>query len=294
MSIEKTLDLVEDARRRGFAVPAVNVVDELSIRATVEAAESLRSPIILQTSVKTVRTVGAEALFSAYRATARRSSVPVSLHLDHCPDPVVIQRVIDAGWSSVLYDASHLDLDEAVATTDRVVTVAHQAGVAVESEIENIVGVEDGVGSDEATHSYSDEELVDVAVRTRIDLLAPALGTAHGLYTSAPELLIDRARRLSIMLDRPIVLHGGTGLSDAEFREFVQAGVSKINISTALKRAYMESALAHLEDSRKSNQWEPTRLFDQIASGVRDVIARHIVSFGAAETVSSSVPVVAS
>src|SRR5699024_8407833 len=135
--------------------------------------------------------------------------------------------------------ASDRDLDQAERETGEVVAEAHAAGVDVESEIENIIGVEDGVGSDTARHSYSVAELVAVAERTGADLLAPQLGTAHGQYTSSPVLLPERVAELVRLTDRPVVLHGGTGLTDADFRRFIDAGVSKINISTGLKLAYM-------------------------------------------------------
>ena len=122
------------------------------------------------------------------------------------------------------------------------VAEAHAAGVGVESEIENIVGVEDGVGSDEATHSYSNEKLVEVATDTGTDLLAPALGTAHGLYKASPVLQYDRVAELGRLTDKPVVLHGGTGLSPEDFQRFIDNGVAKINISTTVKLAYMHAA----------------------------------------------------
>ncbi len=262
MPYVNTLDLVTAARGKGYAVPAINIIDPLTIKAVVEAADAIGSPGILQTSVKTVKSAGAGLLHFAARDAADAASVGVSLHLDHCPDREVITLAIKHGWSSVLFDASDRDLDQARKETGEVCAEAHAAGVSVESEIENIIGVEDGVGSDEARHSYSVEQLVEVALETGTDLMAPQLGTAHGMYSSQPVLLPERVRQIGALTDLPVVLHGGTGLTQAEFDEFIDAGVTKINISTALKRAYMQSALDYLKQCEASNKWEPTKLFE--------------------------------
>lgn len=286
MPIANTLALVAAAEEVGYAVPAINIFDDLSIRAVVAAAEEIGSPVILQTSVKTVKSMGAAQLASLVHAVARNASVPVALHLDHCPDREVITQAIAAGWSSVLFDASDLPLEQARSETAEVVAEAHTAGVSVESEIENIIGVEDGVGSDEARHSYAVVELLEVARETGTDMLAPALGTAHGLYKADPVLRVDRVRELRKLTDMPIVLHGGTGLTDEDFRAFIDAGVSKINISTALKLAYMKGCQAHIAEAERTGKWEPVKMFDQISRSVQDVVASHIVIFGSAGVAS--------
>lgn len=277
-----TLTLTRNARERGYAVPAVNVLDDLSLRAVVAAAVEARSPLIIQISVKTVRSIGTELTTTIFRLATRDVGIPVALHLDHCPDRSVIDDVVAAGWSSVLFDASDRDLATAERETAEVVAQAHAAGVDVESEIENIVGVEDGVGSDVALHGYSVEELAAVAERTGADLLAPQLGTAHGEYHAAPVLLPQRVRDLAALTDRPIVLHGGTGLSAADFRAFIDAGVSKINISTAVKTSYMRSAEAHLAQARAKDKWDPPSMFRDISAAVQAAVATHIDEFGSA------------
>ncbi|MGU3410532.1 class II fructose-bisphosphate aldolase [Microbacterium sp. M1A1_1b] len=276
-----TRAMTRTARDDGYAVPAVNVFDELSMRAVIAAATRTQAPLIVQISVKTVRSSGTAFTTDLFRALTRDVTVPVALHLDHCPDRAVLDDVIAAGWSSVLFDASDRDLDAAVRETGEVTATAHAAGVDVESEIENILGVEDGVGSDASRHAYSVEQLADVAARTDADLVAPQLGTSHGLYKADPVLLPERAAELAALTDRPIVLHGGTGLSAADFRSFIDAGVSKINISTAVKHAYMRASLAHLEQARASDSWDPPKLVTAIESAVTDVIAEHVTWFGA-------------
>jgi len=280
MTFASTKQLARAARAGGYAIPAVNIVDGISIASVVRAADRAGSPIILQTSVKTVKYFGAAVLASLARAAADAADVPVALHLDHCPDRAVITETIAHGWSSVLFDASDRSFEDARRETAEVTAEAHAAGVDVESEIENIVGVEDGVGSDDPdVHFYPDEQLVAVAEETGTDLIAPALGTAHGLYKASPVLLFDRVSALAALTDIPIVLHGGTGLSGEEFARFIDAGVSKINISTALKLAYMHSARDHLDEAGRTGKWEPVKLFDQIGEAVESVVTEHIALF---------------
>lgn len=280
MTIAKTVDLVVAARTAGYAVPAVNIVDDLSLRAIIAAAEQAQSPIILQTSVKTVKSMGAEIISGIFQQAAGSASVPVALHLDHCPDRAVITEVIRHGWTSVLFDASDRPLQQAWDETREVVEECHAAGVGVESEIENIVGVEDGVGSDEAVHSYSNAKLVEVADDTGTDLLAPALGTAHGLYKASPVLQYDRVADLGRLTDKPVVLHGGTGLSPEDFQRFIDNGVAKINISTTVKLAYMHAARDHIAKAEQSGKWEPVKMFDDINAAVQATVTEHIGEFG--------------
>jgi len=286
--IASTLTLARHARQHGYAVPAVNVLDDISLRAVVAAAVEASSPMIVQISVKTVKEIGTGLTTAMFRAGAADAPVPVALHLDHCPDRTVISDVVAAGWSSVLFDASDRDLVDAERETSQVVAEAHAKGVEVESEIENIVGVEDGVGSDVALHAYTVEQLADIAKRTGVDLLAPQLGTAHGQYPDRPVLLPGRVRELARLTDKPIVLHGGTGLSPEDFRAFIDAGVSKVNISTAVKMAYMKAAAAHLDVAREKDRWVPSAMFREISAAVQDAIATHIEWFGAAGRAGSA------
>ena len=276
-----TLQLVKKAAGENYAVPAINIIDPLSMRAVMRAADNLRSPLIVQTSVKTVHLFGAKTLATAFEDALKDVTVPISLHLDHCPDRAVITEAIRAGWDSVLFDASDREFDTAVSETAEVVKEAHAANVEVETEIENIVGIEDGVGTDSAVHAYSIETLVGAATDCGVDLLAPALGTAHGVYRAQPVLLPQRAAEIISRTDIPIVLHGGTGLSNEEFQAFLDAGVGKINISTALKHAYMKSALSYLHDvAAIDDKWEPVNLFAAQTAACEEVVKEFTTIFG--------------
>ncbi len=272
--------MVRHAEEHGYAVPAVNVFDEFSMRGVVRAAERCSSPLIIQISTKTARTQGVGLITDMFDHIAGPSPIPFALHLDHCPDLSVIDEVIDARWSSLLFDASDRDFATAEAQTKAVVAKAHAVGVDVESEIENIIGVEDGVGSDDAVHAYSVAQLAAAAISTGADLLAPQLGTAHGLYSAAPELLVDRARQVREASGRVVVLHGGTGLSNDEFRAFIDAGVAKINISTQCKLSYLQAGLAFLREAEAAGEWDPPSYLWAVAEAVADSIAALPPVFG--------------
>lgn len=277
-----TLDLVKDAQEKGYAVPAFNIVDDLSIRAIVEAADRSRSPVIIQASLKTARSIGVDLITRIFSHAVAEARVPVALHLDHCPDRSVIAEVVAAGWSSVLFDASDRDFERAVRETKEVTDLAHAHGLTVETEIENIVGVEDGVGSDVIVHAYSAQQVTDAAVVSNADMIAPQLGTAHGEYKGRPRLLPDRVREFRALSDRPIVLHGGTGLTEAEFRSFISAGVSKINISTAVKHSYMKSQLDFLRVAEEKDRWDPPSMFRQTQGALRATATEFFEIFGSA------------
>ena len=213
MPIVSTKEILDRAFADRYGVAAFNILDDLTIDAVLAAAEEERAPVILQTSVKTVRAYGRDRLIGVFRAMARDTTVPVAVHLDHCPYRDVITECLDAGWNSVLFDAHELDVADNLAQTIEVVAEAHGHGAAVEGEIEGIEGKEDDIGSDEASELQSLETAVDFIRKTGVDVFAPAIGNAHGQYKSAPKLDHQRVTDLVEATNIPMALHGGTGLS---------------------------------------------------------------------------------
>ena len=280
MPVAPLKEVVDEALAKGYAVAAINIVDELSLQAVVDAAVELRSPLIVQTSVKTVKSVGRDVLKAMFDAVVSPVPVPVSLHLDHCPDRAVISSCLEAGWNSVLFDASALPVEENQRQTVEVVAEARKYGAHVEGEIEGITGVEDGVGSD----TESERQSLEIATRfievTGVDVFAPAIGNAHGIYHSVPELDNQRITDLVAATGIPMALHGGSGLSREQFQDLIGRGCAKVNISTALKVAYMKSSLEHLEQARATDKWDPPTLFRHISAAVKSMAAEHIEIFG--------------
>jgi len=268
-----------------YGVAAINVVDDLSLEAVLAAATELDSPLIVQTSLKTVKSIGAKPLYSMWRARADDVPVPVSLHLDHCPDREWIRICLNAGWNSVLFDGSHLDVAENTRQTIEVVAEAERFGAQVEGEIESVLGVEDGVGSDDAAEIHPVEVSARFIEETGVYSFAPAIGTAHGLYKSAPELKPERVTELVELHPIPMVLHGGTGLTEAQFTDLISRGCAKVNISTALKIAFVDAHREYLEAN--PGKHDPPSMLSHVRAAVKQMAEYHIRMFGSAGRASA-------
>jgi fructose-bisphosphate aldolase, class II len=275
-------DIVDPALRGGYGVAAINVVNDLTMESVLAAAVEQRSPMIVQTSVKTVRSIGSDVLIAMWRAMTAGIEVPVSLHLDHCPDRAVITECLAKGWNSVLFDASSLPVEENLRQTVEVVAEARAHGAHVEGEIEAIKGVEDGIGSDEESKRQSLDVSLNFIRTSGIDVFAPSIGNAHGVYTAAPDLDGQRVTDIVTRTGVPVALHGGTGLSDAQFRDLIARGCAKVNVSTALKVTYMTSNLEFLRGAEARDKWDPPSLFHHVAADVRTMTSGFITRFGSA------------
>lgn len=280
MPVVPLKEILDRAFAERYGVAAINIVNDLSVEAVVAAAVEENAPVILQTSVKTVKQYGRKQLYDIVHTLVEDAPVPVTLHLDHCPDRAVISDCLAGGWNSVLFDAHELDVAENLRQTTEVVAEARRTGAHVEGEIEGIQGVEDGVGSDDAPTIQTLEIAVDFIRRTGVDCFAPAIGNAHGQYKASPVLDHERVTALVEATGIPMALHGGTGLSDDQFRDLVARGCAKVNISTALKEAYMKSALEFLEGAREKNKWDPPSLFQHQRTAVLEMARHHIRLFG--------------
>ena len=280
MPVVPMKEILDRAFADRYGVAAFNVLNDLSIEALVAAAVEERAPVILQTSVKTVRSYGRRQLSGILGALLRDVPVPVTVHLDHCPYRDVISDCLAGGWNSVLFDAHELTVEDNLRQTTEVVAEARRHGGHVEGEIEGIQGVEDDLGSDEASVRQSLEVAVDFIKRTGVDCFAPAIGNAHGQYRSAPVLDAQRVSDLVAATGVPMALHGGTGLSDDQFRDLVGRGCAKVNISTAVKETFMRSGLEFLRRAEERGTWDPPSLFTHQRSALVDMARRHIRLFG--------------
>jgi fructose-bisphosphate aldolase class II len=279
MPVAATGELVRRAMAEGYAVPAINVVNDLTLEAVLAAADELRSPLIVQTSVKTVRSIGRDVLKAMWDAMTANLRVPVALHLDHCPDRAVISECLAAGWSSVLFDGHDLSVEENERQCIEVVAEARRFGADVEGEIEGIRGVEDGLGSDEEEPVQTLAIAVGFIRATGVDIFAPAIGNAHGLYRARPTLDHQRISDLVAASGIPMALHGGTGLAADQFRDLIARGCAKVNVSTALKLAYMDAHRDFL--ARHPEAADPPKLFDHVRAAVMEMTRQHIRLFGA-------------
>ena len=280
MPVVPLKQIVDHAFSERYGVAAINVVNDLTLEAVLAAAVEQRSPVIIQTSVKTVRSVGLDVLYAMWQAMTAGIEVPVSLHLDHCPDRDVITSCLRKGWNSVLFDASRLPVAENQRQTIEVVAEARSYGANVEGEIESITGVEDDIGSDEVARQQSLPVALEFIRATGIDVFAPAIGNAHGVYHSEPKLDAQRVSDIVAAEPIPIALHGGTGMTDVQFTDLIARGCAKVNISTALKVTYMQANLAFLRGAEERNSWDPPSLFTAVGAAVKEMAAGHMRRFG--------------
>ncbi|MGV8883063.1 MAG: class II fructose-bisphosphate aldolase [Rhodoglobus sp.] len=282
MGVVSLSSIVDRAFDQRYGVPAINVFNDLTLEGVLAGAVEANSPVIVQTSVKTVRSIGAPILASMWRSMTAGIEVPVALHLDHCPDRDVVTECLKNGWNSVLFDASEMPVEENLRQTIEVVREAREYGAQVEGEIEAITGVEDDHGSDEEGKRQSLEVSLNFIDETGIDVFAPSIGNAHGTYKSTPVIDFDRVRDLVAARNLPIALHGGSGLTSDQFQKLIALGCAKVNISTSLKETFMKSSLVFLENARAANKWDPPSLFAHTSAEIIALVGALATEFGSA------------
>lgn len=239
-------EMILAAQRGGYAIPAFNFENMEMLQAILAAAEELGSPVMLQTTPSTLKYMTLRQAYAMAKAEADAVRVPVALHLDHCESYEGICDALDAGYSSVMIDASKLDFEENIAVTRKTVQAAHARGVTVEAELGTVGGKED---SHSASIAYTDPgEAVDFFRRTGVDIFAVAIGTAHGFYKGEPKLDFALLQKLAGLIDAPLVLHGGSGIPDEMIRKTIELGICKVNFATELRAAMTAAVRQALKD----------------------------------------------
>jgi ketose-bisphosphate aldolase len=277
MPVVPTKQIVDRAFKERYGVAAINVVNDLTLEAVLAAAEELRAPLIVQTSVKTVKSIGADVLYAMWCAMTHSISVPVALHLDHCPERDVISLCLEKGWNSVLFDGSKLSVDENKRQCIEVVAEARRYGALVEGEIEGFKRVED-MADDERVNEQSLESAVDFVKATSVDVFAPAIGNAHGMYKTTPKLDNQRVSDIVAATGVPVALHGGTGMTADQFSDLIGRGCAKVNISTALKIRFMQSGYDYITEH--PTEYDPPKLFVAQRAAVLEMAKDYIRLFG--------------
>ncbi|MFC1613857.1 ketose-bisphosphate aldolase [Gemmatimonadota bacterium] len=279
MPLENMKGMLNKARERKYAVGAFNILDYNSMRAVVRAAEELNSPVIVQTSVKTVIYWGYETMVNWITDLAGESDVPVAIHLDHCKEIEVIKKCIDRGWASVMIDASSFPFEENLALTRQVMEMARPRNVSVEAELGEIAGVEDDISvADEAAFLADPAKAEQFCRKVPVDCFAPAIGTAHGLYKGDPKIDFERLEKIAGSTDVPLALHGGTGLSDEVFRKCIALGCAKVNISTQLKHVFTDTFVDY--HSGNPTEYNPLKTLEAQYQGLKNVVAGYLRLFG--------------
>lgn len=288
MSIVTAKEIMLEAAEGKYAVGAFNITNLIQMEAVVEAAVEKKAPLIIQTSVTPSKFLGLEILVSIYRILAESAPIPICLHLDHSTSVEYCKQCADAGYTNIMIDASKQAYEENIRQTKEVVEYCHGlGGVSVEGELGTVSGVEDQVkvAEDEAA-LCNPEQAVEFVERTGVDIFAPAIGTAHGVYkTKNPKVDFERMGKINQMLNSngiktPLVVHGGTGLSKEYAVKLVEMGGAKFNVSTELKRTMIDATYDYISENRE--QYNPGKIDVVVKEAIRQVVARWIDILGSA------------
>jgi len=267
--------IMNKAKEHSYAVGAVNIFNYISACAAMDAAEEIGRDIIIQTSTGTVREFGAGRLFAMINLLREGRNIDVALHLDHCTDKELGKECVLAGWDAIMMDFSAKPLAENIRDTKEMRMFAHEHNVAIEGEVGVICGVEEDIVSAVAVGAGY-EETIKFIKESGVDAIAPAIGTAHGVYTGEPVLNFDLVEQLG-KEKTPIVIHGGSGLSAKTFRRLIQLGGRKINISTLVKQAYLDTV--H-ELALSGEKLSPISFDNRVYTAVKEEIKKHLLVFG--------------
>jgi tagatose 1,6-diphosphate aldolase GatY/KbaY len=288
MSIVNAKEIMEVAAKEKYAVGAFNITDLVQLEGVVDAAIAKKSPLIIQTSVKPSKFLGVDVLVSIYRTIASSAPIPICLHLDHCTEIEHCKQCADAGYTNIMIDASKQSFDENIRQTKEVVDYCHKVGkISVEGELGTVSGVEDQVKvAEDETQLANPIQAVEFVERTGLDIFAPAIGTAHGVYkTKNPKVDFERLGKINQLLNgkmikTPLVVHGGTGLPEDYIKKLIEMGGAKFNVSTELKRTMIDAQYEYISTHRE--EYDPGKVDEAVRKAIREAVSHWIDMLGSA------------
>ncbi|MBO5746608.1 MAG: class II fructose-bisphosphate aldolase [Clostridia bacterium] len=265
-------DVLADAKKNNYGVGLFNTVNLEMAKGVLAAAEELRAPVIIGSAEVLLNCSELQELADMLKPMAERATVPVVLHLDHGLTEARVKEAISLGFTSVMYDCSSKPYEENKKALADIVKLAHAHNITVEGELGHV-----GSNANAADHNiYTDPlQAKDFAEATGVDALAVAIGTAHGVYKEKPVLDIQRLREIAEVVDVPLVLHGGSGLTDDDFRNVIKNGISKVNIFTDINTAFCK----YVHDNWTENLGH-TKLMPGAIDAVKQVVMNKIKLFG--------------
>ncbi len=237
--------LLNEAKAEGYAVAAFGFVNLEGAKAIVLAAELCHSPVILQTTVGGIKYGGLEQLYSIAKACANEVSVPVAIHLDHAHQFAMIEDAIEIGYTSVMYDGSELPISENCKNSKRVKTLVAEKNISLEVEVGIIGGKEDDLENEQVSAKIEDIKLIADTVNP--DAIAIAVGTQHGIYKDEVKINYELIKEAKLKTNSAIVIHGASGLSEADIKQCVAAGANKINFDTELKQSLIDGIMSYMQ-----------------------------------------------
>lgn len=228
-------ELTDKAEKLNMAIGAFNMHNLEMLPDMIRGAKEMGAPIIIQTSVDTAKYIGYSVIVAVVKELANQNMVDVALHLDHARDLDAIKDAIAAGYSSIMFDGSNLSFKENILKTKLVVDYAHTRGVTVEGELGMIGGTEEGISVSEDDKIYTrPEDALTFVQETNVDALAVAIGTNHGQFKSKTDVKIPLLKEIHQTVTVPLVVHGGTGVKEADYPELINNGIRKFNVGTEL------------------------------------------------------------
>ena len=271
MGLVTSREIYAKAEKGGYAVGGYETYWLESVQVFMDAAEEAKSPILIQVTPVRLEHFGIDYFSAAAKAAAAKAKIPVAIHLDHGFEFEDIVKAIRYGFTSVMIDGSAYSLEENIALTKRVVEIAHPVGVSVEAELGKVGGKERGVTIEDARKFLTDPEEARIFVKeTRVDSLAVSIGNASGFYKEAPVLELERLRRIKESVKIPLVLHGGTGISESAIKQVIKLGIRKINIATLLKSTFVKGIKAALAGN--PDIINPRKILDPAKEDVKKII----------------------
>lgn len=269
-------DLLKDAQKGNYAVGSFSVANMEMVLGVLKAAEELSAPVILQIAEVRLKQSPLELIGPLMVAAAKNAKTPVAVHFDHGKTKEKINQALELGFTSVMFDGSHLPLEENISQTLDIIKSAREYGAAVEAEIGCVGGSEDG-SEDIAINCTKPEDAVRFAKETGVDALAIAIGNAHGNYKSTPKLRFDILEECARLVSAPLVLHGGTGISPEDFVKCSKTGIKKINIATATFDS-VENSVHTCYNENEINGYYDLQAAE--VEGAYENAKRHILIFG--------------
>lgn len=275
MALVTMKSLLEQARIQRRGIGAFSVGNMEMVKGAIQAAEELNTPIILQIAEVRLKHSPLGLMGPMMVQAAREAKVDVAVHLDHGLTMETVRKALELGFTSVMFDSSTYPYEENVLRTKRVVTLAKWYGATVEAELGLVGGSEDG-SCDHGIRCTDPDDAKNFCERTGVDALAVAIGNAHGNYPVAPTLAFDVLEEIQKKTDVPLVLHGGSGITDADFRRAISLGIVKVNIATASFNRLTMRAEEYLQSDRVHNYFE---LNEAMVQGTYENVKHHIEVF---------------
>lgn len=277
--LENFNEMLLKAKQGKYAVPHFNINNLEWTKYILEECQELDIPVILGVSEGAAKYMGGfDAIVGMVKGLMKNLNItiPVCLHVDHGQSFETCKKAIDAGFTSVMIDASKLPLEENIKVTKEVVEYAHERGVSVEAEVGHIGGTEDNITSTE-TNATLDECKV-IYENTGIDALAPALGSVHGFYKGEPNLDFERMATINEALPIPLVLHGGSGIPDEMIKKAIACGTSKINVNTELQASWSKAVREFLNSNEEA--YDPRKVIGSGEKALKETVKAKVQLFG--------------